>query len=165
MGLDNDLAPNRRQVITWTNVDPIHWRLKTSLYWGGPFMVRQHAITWVNVDFLLVRFCGMHMGAISQWLSKLLFCIMKIEAFTGHSTFFSTQRYIETERLSFWWQFRHWLHRKFSKWQLPLQSVTKILSKWRPFRFSVYVFCFSVYMFICQMKHDITQQCKVHSNT
>ena len=25
--LDNDLAPNRRQAIIWTNTDPIHWRI------------------------------------------------------------------------------------------------------------------------------------------
>ena len=27
IGLDNGLAPNRRQVIIWTNADPIHWRI------------------------------------------------------------------------------------------------------------------------------------------
>ena len=25
--IDNGLAPNRRQVIIWTNADPIHWRV------------------------------------------------------------------------------------------------------------------------------------------
>ena len=39
---------------------------------------------------------------------------------------------------SFWWNFHHWLHWKLSKWQLPLQPVIKISSKWRHFRFSVY---------------------------
>ena len=28
--------------------------------------------------------------------------------------------------ISFWQNFRHWLHRKFSKWQLPTQSGKKI---------------------------------------
>ena len=27
IGLDNDLAPIRRQAIIWTNADPIHWRI------------------------------------------------------------------------------------------------------------------------------------------
>ena len=27
IGLDNGCAPNRRQAIIWTNVDPIHWRI------------------------------------------------------------------------------------------------------------------------------------------
>ena len=27
IGLDNDLALYRRQAITWTNADPIHWRI------------------------------------------------------------------------------------------------------------------------------------------
>ena len=32
-GLDNGLAPNRRQAIIWTNADPIHWRIYAEL--GG----------------------------------------------------------------------------------------------------------------------------------
>ena len=39
--------------------------------------------------------------------------------------------------LSFWWNFHHWLHWKLSKRQLPMQSVMKISSRWRHFRFSV----------------------------
>ena len=31
IGLDNGLASNRRQVIIWTNADPIHWRLYATL--------------------------------------------------------------------------------------------------------------------------------------
>ena len=27
IGLDNDLAPNRRQAIIWTNADPIYWHM------------------------------------------------------------------------------------------------------------------------------------------
>ena len=30
-GLDNGLAPNRRQTIIWTNADPIHWRTYAAL--------------------------------------------------------------------------------------------------------------------------------------
>ena len=33
IGLDNGLAPNRRQAIIWTNADPIHWRIYAVL--GG----------------------------------------------------------------------------------------------------------------------------------
>ena len=42
----------------------------------------------------------------------------------------------ETEMLSFWWNFNHWLHRKLSFWQLSVQPVMKISSKWRHFCFS-----------------------------
>ena len=42
----------------------------------------------------------------------------------------------ETKMSSFWWNFHHWLHWKLSKWQLPVQPVIKISSKWRHFRFS-----------------------------
>ena len=45
--------------------------------------------------------------------------------------------YTETEMSSFCWNFHHWLHWKLSKWQLPVQPVIKISSKWRHFRFSV----------------------------
>ena len=38
--------------------------------------------------------------------------------------------------LSFWWNFNHWLHRKLSFWQLSVQPVMKISSKWRHFCFS-----------------------------
>ena len=31
IGLDNGLAPNRRQAIIWTNADPIHWRIYAAL--------------------------------------------------------------------------------------------------------------------------------------
>ena len=41
----------------------------------------------------------------------------------------------ETEILSFWRQFHHWLYRKLSKWQLSLQAVTKISLKCWNFRF------------------------------
>ena len=42
----------------------------------------------------------------------------------------------ETEMSSFWWHFHHWLHWKLSFWQLPVQLVMKISSKWQHFRFS-----------------------------
>ena len=37
---------------------------------------------------------------------------------------------------SFWRNYNHWLHWKLSFWQLPVQPVMKISSKWRHFRFS-----------------------------
>ena len=42
----------------------------------------------------------------------------------------------ETKMSSFWRNFNHWLHWKLSFWQLPVQPVMKISSKWRHFRFS-----------------------------
>ena len=45
--------------------------------------------------------------------------------------------YTETKMSSFWRNFNHWLHWKLSFWQLPVQPVMKISSKWRHFRFSV----------------------------
>ena len=31
IGPGNGLAPNRRQAITWTNIDPVHWRIYAAL--------------------------------------------------------------------------------------------------------------------------------------
>ena len=42
----------------------------------------------------------------------------------------------ETKMSSFWRNFHHWLHWKLSFWQLSVQPVMKISSKWRHFRFS-----------------------------
>ena len=42
----------------------------------------------------------------------------------------------DRKMMSFWRNFHHWLHRKLSKWQLSVQSVIKISSKWHHFRFS-----------------------------
>ena len=33
IGLDNGLAPNRRQAFIWTNADPVHWPIYAAL--GG----------------------------------------------------------------------------------------------------------------------------------
>ena len=43
IGLDNGLAPNRRQAIIWTNADPIHWRIYAALGEGDEFL------TWLRV--------------------------------------------------------------------------------------------------------------------
>ena len=45
--------------------------------------------------------------------------------------------FTETKMSSFWRNFNHCLHWKLSCWQLPVQPVMKISSKWRHFRFSV----------------------------
>ena len=34
-GSSNGLAPDRRQAITWTNDDPVHWRIYAVLGLGG----------------------------------------------------------------------------------------------------------------------------------
>ena len=49
----------------------------------------------------------------------------------------------ETKMSSFWWNFHHWLHWKLSFWQLSVQPVMKISSKWRHFRFSEAQWCTS----------------------
>ena len=41
IGLDNGLAPNRRQAIICTNTDPIHWRIYAAL--GGDELYERNA--------------------------------------------------------------------------------------------------------------------------
>ena len=43
------------------------------------FVWWHQAITWTNVHFSSVRFCGIHLGAISQGFPKLLSCMMSLE--------------------------------------------------------------------------------------
>ena len=47
--------------------------------------------------------------------------------------------YTETKMLSFCWNFHHWLHWKLSFWQLPVQSVMEISSKWKHICLGVWV--------------------------
>ena len=46
-----------------------------NLYLGQKWPVAwwHQAITWINVDFSLVRLCGIHLRSISHWMLKLLF--------------------------------------------------------------------------------------------
>ena len=60
-------------------------------------------------------------------------------------------RNTETKMSSFWRNFHHWLHWKLSLWQLPVQPVMIISSKWRHFRF-------------CEL-HDSTQRKEIFPPT
>ena len=44
---------------------------------------------------------------------------------------------VATKMSSFWQNVHHWLHRKLSKWQLPVQPMMKIPSEWQLFLLSV----------------------------
>ena len=68
---------------------------------------------------------------VNYWWLKLLMHI-----FITWPWWFNPLRPTETEMLSFWWNFHHWLHWKLSFWQLSVQPVMKISSKRRHFRFS-----------------------------
>ena len=51
----------------------------------------------------------------------------------------------ETKMSSFWRNFHHWLHWKLSFWQLSVQPMMKISSKWRHFRFSGIPLCLAMW--------------------
>ena len=51
IGLDNDLVPNRRQAIIWTNADPIQWRIYAAL--GRDELTEKHG---ANQPIMLKHF-------------------------------------------------------------------------------------------------------------
>ena len=58
-GLDNGLAPNRRQAIIWTDADPIHWRIYTAL--GGDKLMEVYSkIKQMNTSQKLSSTNGRH---------------------------------------------------------------------------------------------------------
>ena len=42
IGSDNGLAPKRRQAITWTSDDPIHWRIYAALGGDESYEIHQY---------------------------------------------------------------------------------------------------------------------------
>ena len=85
---------------------------------------------WINHLTLVCTFwqiCSYLSWSVSSMWWKWLFNI----AYTNF-----TPPFTETKMSSFWWNLYHWLHRKLSKWQLSVQPVMKLSSKWWHFRFS-----------------------------
>ena len=82
---------------------------------------------WIAFVLGQYRFCA---GSVS-----LLYWVNVV--FVYHNSVVYLLLFTETEMSSFWWNFHHWLHWKLSKWQLSMQPVTKMPSKWQHFRFSV----------------------------
>ena len=68
---------------------------------------------------------------VSSTVTLSYTCAYQNELLKSHILF------TETEMSSFWRNFHHCLHRKLSFWQLPMQPVIKISSKWQHFRCSV----------------------------
>ena len=73
---------------------------------------------------------------------------------------------ITAVEMSFWWNFYHRLHRKLSKWQLPVQPMMKISSKWQYFRFSTGAdrYTHSNDVIMSTMASQITSLTIVHSS-
>ena len=110
---ETGVVPNTWQARIWANDDTSEWRIYAS----------------PGLNSLLVEYMKMY---VSVWIHLFSFhCQMCI----------CWYRYTTTMISSFWRHFRHWLHRKLSFWQLPMQPMTKMSSKWRYFRFSVRCEC------------------------
>ena len=72
IGLDIGLAPNRRQAITWTNTDPIHWRIYAAL--GGDELKDRAYSTGL---------CAREIPKKCKWLKD----IIVIDAMTSSGTY------------------------------------------------------------------------------
>ena len=78
--LGNGLAPNRRQAITWTNDDPVYWRIYAAL--GGEeliFLTNENDMNlkceteWTHVCKSLSTVNSPHRG---QWRGALMFSLI-----------------------------------------------------------------------------------------
>ena len=63
IGLDNDLAPNRRQAITWTNANPIGWRIYAEL--GGD-----------ELNASVISIVGLRNGSVSVRCKAIVWTII-----------------------------------------------------------------------------------------
>ena len=124
-GSDNGLSPGRRQAIIWTNA---------GILLIGPLGTN---FSEILIDINTFKKMRLKMSS-AKWRP---FCLGLNELMCScHKTVNENQgihTYTETKMSSFWWNFHHWLHWKLSFWQLSVQPVMKISSKWRHFRFSV----------------------------
>ena len=100
------------------------------------------SIWWEN-SLLSVRYVAFFVSC----LGKIYHVMIKINKFLIHSIPHNLPSWanygvpfvsIHWKKMSFWWNFHHWQHRKLSVWQLTVLSVVKISSKWRHFCFSVW---------------------------
>ena len=57
IGLSNGLAPNRRQAITWTNADPVHWSIYAAL--GGDELRLWLPSSWQVLTWKSIPHCGL----------------------------------------------------------------------------------------------------------
>ena len=62
----------------------------------GIILLKQQTITWTNVDFSLVRFCGIHLRTISQQVLRQLFIIKVWNKHFKLSTFYCHIPYTES---------------------------------------------------------------------
>ena len=90
---------------------------------------RGEVIIWTNVYFLPI------VSRSTKFLARKYIrnVVFKISAILSWSQYAAIPWNTETKMSSFWRNLRHCPHWKLSKWQLPVQSMTKISSKWWQF--------------------------------
>ena len=69
-GSGNGLAPNRRQAITWTNADPVHWRIYAALEGDGVMAVIRYVCiirAMLNTQWLLMDWPSLKPSHTQQW--------------------------------------------------------------------------------------------------
>ena len=148
MGSDNGLSPGRRQAIIWTNagillIGPLGTNFSEVLIgiWIFPFKKMHSNMSsakrrpfCLDLNVLIDMIIYAHIG---WYCSYPLPCEIGYDV--KHAFFWdaTSSPYTGTKISSFWRNFKHWLLWKFSFWQLSVQPMIKISSKWSYFGFSV----------------------------
>ena len=134
------VALDCRMFIHWLLLTPRHFLTHCGLVTSyddielGQHRIRKwfvtwwhQAITWTNVYFSSVRFCGSHPRAISLWVPKLLFCIM-FEHYTFKSTATSLRGlWVAAPRDAYICQEtnQHWLRWWLVAWTAPCHYLNQ----------------------------------------
>ena len=67
------------QMYLWEKISEIGLWIWMPLKWDVIMIDQHQAMTWTGVDFSLMGSCGIHLRAISQWLTKPQFCLMSLK--------------------------------------------------------------------------------------
>ena len=97
----------------------------------------EHEVGWFNMNI-----CASH--DMQHFAHSLLHQIIIRETLIWKCCHIDEIVIILMKWSSYWWNGHHWLHWKFSKWQLPVQPLMAISSIWWHFRFSEIVSNWSI---------------------
>ena len=140
--IDNPLCVMSRYSIGW----PLAWPL------GARVKVAMLTPLWVSYCPRKRTICVLtQVRALTRAISGY-HTVSAIRHGSGSSS------YTKTKMSSFWRNFNHWLHWKLSFWQLPVQPVMKISSKWRHISIARFVSQQRIMKFIPHEKHVYFKQ-------
>ena len=126
-------------VIKWKHF-PRHWPFVRGIHrppvnspykgqWRGALIISL-IYTWIN-GWVNIRKAGDLRRHRAHYDVTVMICWTNtLQTYVGYEA-------LAEPNMSFWRDFHHWLHWQLSSWQLLMQPVMKISSKWQYFRFTV----------------------------